>query len=178
MRNVEIKARISSIGELQEKLAGMGIEGPTSRFTQVDTYFDVPDGRLKLREFVDDHNAASELIYYRRADDAGAKLSEYEIAEVPDSEATKRLLCAALGVIIVVQKERHLYILSRTRIHLDKVQDLGSFLEIEVVLTEGESVAAGEDEAATIIEDLSVDADALVSGSYCDLMIDRQAASP
>jgi len=173
VRNVEIKARISSIGEIREKLAGMGVADPTSRLAQVDTYFDVPDGRLKLREFVDDTSASSELIYYRRADETGAKLSEYYIAEVPDPEATKHLLSAALGVKAIVEKKRHLYMLGRTRIHLDKVKGLGSFLELEVILADSETLADGEAEAASLIDNLGIHAADFVSGSYCDLMMDN-----
>ncbi len=176
MRNVEIKARISSIGEIQGKLAGMGVADPTSRLAQVDTYFDVPDGRMKLREFVDDQHAASELIFYKRANDSGAKLSEYEIVEVQDPDATKQLLSAALGVKAIVEKQRHLYMLGRTRVHLDEVKDLGSFLEIEVVLAEGEPLTDGEAEARSIMKDLDINAGDLVSDSYSDLMIDQAAS--
>ena len=86
--------------------------------------------------------------------------------EAPDSADMKGLLATALGVHAVVKKVRLLYMVGRTRIHLDEVEDLGSFLEIEVVLTECEPVADGEAEAAEVREHLDISADDLVSGSY------------
>jgi predicted adenylyl cyclase CyaB len=170
LRNVEIKARITSVPELQEILALQGIEELTEHIVQTDTYFNVSRGRLKLREFPGDTGATSQLIYYCRADEAGAKVSDYQILEVPDADVAKRLFADALGVKAVVHKERYLYMLGRTRIHIDDVKDLGSFLEIEVVLADGEEAEAGEAEAAHIIADLGIGVDAFISGFYCDLV--------
>jgi predicted adenylyl cyclase CyaB len=170
LRNVEIKARIPSAGEMREKLARLGIDEPAGNFAQVDTYFDVPRGRMKLREFPGGASAPSQLIYYRRADEAGARVSNYQIIEIPDAEAALRLFADAFGVKVVVDKHRYLYMLGRTRIHLDEVRGLGSFLEIEVVLADDEEVAEGEAEARRIIADLGIETDDFVSGSYCDMV--------
>ncbi|MBK7190771.1 MAG: class IV adenylate cyclase [bacterium] len=101
-------------------------------------------GRLKLRAFAEGHG---ELIYYRRADAVGPKESFYTIAPVEDPDALRRALTLALGAVGRVRKRRTLYLVGRTRVHLDRVEGLGEFLELEVVLLDDETAEVGEAEA-------------------------------
>ncbi len=142
-RNVEIKARIPDIAAVRSLVAVLANRGPES-LSQTDTFFRVPSGRLKLREFPD---GAAELIFYHRPDSPGPAESEWARATVPDGPALRELLTAALGVRGQVSKRRLVFWVGRTRVHLDEVQDLGAFLELEVVLAEGEPVSIGVDEA-------------------------------
>ncbi len=165
-RNVEIKARATDWAALHaaaERLAG----GLPQRIAQIDTFFITPRGRLKLREFSPDHG---ELIYYERPDTPGAKTSQYDIVPTREPQALGSLLAAALGVRGVVRKERWLYLAGQTRIHLDRVAGLGEFLELEVVLAEGQSIDDGRRIAHAIQTQLGVDDRDLLSRAYIDLL--------
>jgi predicted adenylyl cyclase CyaB len=165
-RNVEIKARLRDLEATRELVVRIA-DGPGHVVDQADTFFRVPDGRLKLRER---SGADAELIYYRRPDSAGPKASEYEIAAVPHPDRLRELLAAALGVAGRVIKRRAVYRAGRTRIHLDDVQGLGPFLELEVELAPGESADLGVNEARRLMGLLEVTEDALVAGAYLDLL--------
>ena len=105
---------------------------------QEDVYFNSPKGRLKIRRT---NQEPPELILYERGDQIGPKGSDYRRWKLKDPEQMHEVLTSLLGQRGVVRKERTLYILERTRIHLDRVQGLGSFLELEVVLDDpGQSV--------------------------------------
>ena len=165
-RNVEIKARIPDIAAAHSLVAALADRGPVS-LSQIDTFFHVPSGRLKLREFSD---RPAELIYYRRPDTPGPAASEWTRISVPDGPALRELLTAALGVRGEVSKRRLVFSVGRTRVHLDEVRDLGAFLELEVVLEEGEPVGAGVQETHRLLGLLGVPADALVPEAYIDLL--------
>ena len=164
-RNVEIKARLPDI-EATRRLVERIAAGPGQVVEQQDTFYRVPEGRLKLRERSD---AGAELIYYRRPDAVGPRESEYEVAAVPDAGRLRALLAAALGVAGRVVKRRTLYRSGRTRIHLDEVRDLGSFLELEVELAPGEPVGAGIRDAERLMTALEIDRATLVATAYVDL---------
>lgn len=169
--NTEIKARVADPEALlvkTRKLAG----SPPETIPQTDTFFRVPEGRLKVREFADGNG---ELIFYRRPDAEGPKTSDYAIAPTADGRALCRVLSAALPVRGVVCKTRLLFMAGRTRIHLDEVEGLGSFMELEVVLAEGEDPAQGEAEAADLMRRLGITSIDLVSGAYIDLLEDKGA---
>lgn len=168
-RNVEIKARIPDITAARNLIAGVADRGPES-LSQTDTFFRVSSGRLKLRECSD---RPAELIFYRRPDTPGPVESEWTRISVPDGPALRELLTAALGVRGQVSKRRLLFWVGRTRVHLDEVRDLGAFLELEVVLDEGEPVSAGVHEAHRLLGLLGVPADALVPEAYIDLLEQR-----
>ena len=163
-RNVEIKARIAGVAELAPHAARLADSGPTF-IDQDDTFFACPNGRLKLR---DQFAAGAELIFYRRADQSGPKESFYLRVPVSDPNAMRELLRTAHGEVGRVRKRRMLFLVGRTRIHLDSVQGLGEFLELEVVLQEGESVAQGVGEAQEIMAQLGVTAQQLIQGAYVD----------
>ena len=170
-RNIEIKARIAGVAALQPLAARLADTGPTV-IEQDDTFFACPHGRLKLR---DQPGAGAELIFYQRADASGPKESFYLRVPVPDPKAMRELLQRAHGQAGRVRKRRVLFLVGRTRIHLDVVEGLGEFLELEVVLRDGESAAQGSVEARKIMAQLGVTPQQLTAGAYVDLL--RQAAS-
>ncbi|PIV81861.1 adenylate cyclase, partial [bacterium CG17_big_fil_post_rev_8_21_14_2_50_64_8] len=100
-------------------------------------------------------------------------VSRYHLAPVAQAAPLLATLQAALPVLGVVAKTRRLLMCGRTRIHLDEVEGLGSFLELEVVLAEGESVADGEREAHRMLAELGIPAEDLVEGAYLDLIVGR-----
>ena len=165
-RNVEIKARLNDAATVARRARELATE-PETIIRQKDTFFACPSGRLKLREFGD---GTGELIYYDRPDQAGPKVSDYALAPTARPQALLRVLCAAYPVLGVVEKSRTLLLRGRTRIHLDEVKGLGSFLELEVVLRPEEPVADGEAEARRLMADLGVAANDLVETAYIDLI--------
>lgn len=168
--NIEIKARLCD-RQRTDRLAAAAADAGPILLRQVDTFFACPVGRLKLREFAD-RNRPAELIYYRRPDREGPKASDYAIHRTGDPAGLRALLAASLGEIGRVRKTRTLWMAGRTRIHLDEVEGLGHFLELEVVLSEGDSHADGEAEARNLMTALEItDAD-LVDRAYVDLLAD------
>jgi predicted adenylyl cyclase CyaB len=128
---------------------------------------------LKLREFGD---GTAELIYYERPDKAGPKASKYTRTQVSDAASMRELLGQVLETKAVVSKRREVFLTGRTRIHLDEVDGLGTFMELEVVLTEDETDSDGERIASALMEQLGVRQEDLVEQAYVDLSetIDRQ----
>ncbi len=163
-RNVEIKARIAGVAALAPLAASLADSGPTV-IEQNDTFFACPNGRLKLRE---QFAAGAELIFYQRADASGPKESFYVRVPVPDPQALRTLLEVAHGETGRVRKRRMLFVVGRTRIHLDTVEGLGDFLELEVVLRDGESTDAGVIEAHRIMAELGIAPQQLIQGAYVD----------
>lgn len=172
-RNVEIKARLSAehfdqILHTLEARDDALTQGPTE-LIQTDTFFESKVGRLKLREFADDQMA--ELIFYHRADQAGPKTSNYQLIPVPDPLSLKNALEQSNGIREVVQKHRTLYLIGQTRIHLDRVERLGTFLELEVVLNENQTPEDGIQVANSLMETLAITADQLIENAYVDLLL-------
>src|SRR3972149_5605825 len=132
--NIEIKARARNFPDLRRRAEELS-QVPPSLIPQEDTFFNVPEGRLKLRQLGHDHG---QLVFYRRTDASGPKRSDYLLADTSDPSALKAALTAALGVRGVVRKTRFLYMVGQTRIHLDEVEGLGEFMELEVVLHPGQ----------------------------------------
>ena len=167
--NIEIKARAEDFArkqELAERLAG----GPPETIRQQDTFFPCANGRLKLRRLAEDRG---ELIAYRRDDVAGTKQSDYLLYRTAEPEALRGVLAEAMGTGIVVTKTRRLYLVGQTRVHLDEVEGLGTFLELEVVLAEGQAAEEGHRVAREIMEKLAVREEDLIEGAYADLLRDR-----
>jgi predicted adenylyl cyclase CyaB len=165
-RNIEIKARINSIEDLLLKAASVADSGPIE-ILQDDTFFCCQHGRLKLRTFSKDEG---ELIFYRRPDQNGPKESFYLRSRTNSPEALRQVLATALGQIGRVRKHRTLYLAGRTRIHLDRVESLGDFLELEVLLADGEDSETGRSEAHSLMARLGVEASQLVDRAYVDLI--------
>jgi len=162
--NVEIKARLrdpGQVAEVAQRLAG----AEPRLIVQHDFFYSVDTGRLKLRCFPD---GSGELIAYGRPDTAGPKISCYHLFRTDDAEALATVLSASLAPAGEVRKERRLFLVGRTRIHLDRVEGLGDFLELEVVLGEGESSAEGDAEARELMDQLGILDSDLVEGAYVD----------
>jgi len=170
-RNIEIKARLREPDGIRTRLEALGASGP-EHLSHTDTFFTVPAGRLKLRDFGD---GTGELIAYQRADMAGPKLSSYHRTPTATPSALLDVLTRALGTRGVVRKQRVVYLVGQTRVHLDEVEGLGSFVELEVVLREDQSIADGDAVAADLLRQLRVDAEDLVTHAYIDLL---KGASP
>ena len=164
--NVEIKARVLS-WERMLALAERLCDDPPLQLEQVDTFFAAAQGRLKLRV---QQPGRGELIHYHRPDDAGPKTSRYQIVSTRDPRGLEELLSAALGVLGVVKKTRLVYLCGQTRIHLDQVEGLGPFMELEVVMEPDQPTEWGEAEARRLMEALGVQPGELVQGAYFDLL--------
>jgi len=165
-RNVEIKARVADIDTMTRRVSRLADEGPWT-IEQDDIFFACESGRLKLRDFC---NGNGELIFYRRADQTGPGQSEYRITPTEDPKGLQSVLADALGVVGRVRKQRVLYLTGRTRIHLDRVEALGDFLELEVVLSDDEPPRLGESEAQFLMECLHISDEDLVDVAYVDLI--------
>ncbi len=165
-QNVEIKAYATDFIS-QSNIANSISGGEPTIINQEDIFFNVPEGRLKLRVFSPDR---AELIFYRRSDLQGPKISEYEISETKDPEGLRNILKSAYGIRNIVVKTRHLYMSGRTRIHFDKVDSLGEFIELEVVLSGSKKIADGEREAETLMNKLSIAQEQLIDVAYIDLL--------
>lgn len=139
---------------------------PQGAFHQVDTYFLVGSGRLKLREVEDEGT----LIFYRREDVPSDKRSEVDLLAVDRPAALREVLAKALGVAVVVEKERAIYRWGEVQIHLDEVEGLGPFLEFERILATPQDEPAAHAEFAELKEALGVRGEDLVAGSYSDLL--------
>ncbi|MFO1328591.1 MAG: class IV adenylate cyclase [Rubrivivax sp.] len=165
-RNIEIKARIDSVDAVLPRARAVAGSEPQP-IEQDDRFFTAPHGRLKLRRFAD---GSAELIHYHRADGTGARASDYVRVPVPDADALALALTRALGAGARVRKQRLLLLAGQTRIHLDRVQGLGDFVELEVVLRDGQSDADGEAIAEALMAALGLADAPRVPVAYADLL--------
>lgn len=166
-RNIEIKARVANVATLVPRVAEIATEGPIE-LAQDDTFFNCVTGRLKLRAFSND---SGELIFYRRVNQAGPKESFYIRSPTSSPETLRESLSLAYGQIGRIRKYRTLFLVGRTRVHLDRVEGLGHFLELEVVLVDDEPGDAGIREASELMDRLGIQPSQLVEGAYLDLML-------
>ena len=164
--NIEIKARVADLAALRQRAEALS-DTPVQVIPQEDTFFHTPRGRLKLRLLQPDQ---AQLVYYERPDQDGPKRSNYHIYETKDPQGLKTALQMALGVRGVVRKTRYLYLAGQTRIHLDDVEGLGQFMELEVVLREGQGDAEGQAIAEALMVRLGVRPEDLLEGAYMDLL--------
>lgn len=165
-RNVEIKAQISSVDGLAPLAAALADEGPT-RIHQDDTFFNCPNGRLKLRILAADRG---QLVFYQRPDAPGPKESFYIVSETAEPYTLLEALTLAYGATDHVVKDRTLFMVGQTRVHLDRVEGLGDYLELEVVLSENDLFEDGVSIANDILAKLQIAPDQLVTGAYADLL--------
>lgn len=164
--NIEWKARVRD-AHGQRALAERLSDKPVEILDQIDTFFNVSKGRLKLRQLASNH---AELIFYERSDQATAKASHYSIAPTSEPERMRETLARACGIRGEVRKRRWLYRHGPARIHFDEVEGLGTFLEVEVVLTADQDHAAGQPLADWLREQLHVAAADLLDVAYMDLL--------
>lgn len=172
LRNIELKARLrdrSAAMRVCDEL-GAALQGD---LWQRDTCFPVPEGRFKMREV---EPGEDYLVFYRRADRAGARGCDYTIE--PVNRSLRAVLCEALGTLAVVEKVRTLYLWHNVRIHLDRVVDLGDFIEFEAVLDDAHDDADGFAKLAHLKEAFGIFEDDIEAGSYLDLVLARTRISP
>jgi adenylate cyclase, class 2 len=164
--NVEFKARCADLDRARSTLLDLGASPPTLDH-QIDTYFCVPHGRLKLREGTVEHA----LIHYARPDHAGPKRSDVTLYPTgPDASALKDALTYALGILVVVDKQREILWLDHVKLHLDRVRGLGTFLEVEAIARDGDTEASLRARCDELLAALAVRPEDLVAGSYSDLL--------
>ena len=168
--NIEIKARVANMGRLQS-LAEQISDTPCVILDQEDVFFNTPQGRLKLRILAPD---SGQLIYYTRQDTAGPKRSDYTLYYTGEPDILRGILRAAYGIRGVVRKQRRLYTVGNTRIHLDQVEGLGAFMELEVVLRPDQSEQQGQRVADGLMAQLEIQETDLVAAAYIDLLSDKE----
>lgn len=164
--NIEIKARVASLEKLLPAVASLADTGP-EHVVQDDTFFSCPNGRLKLRVLDDGHGV---LIYYRRADELGPKPSFYLHSETSDPDGLRSVLALAYGEVGRVRKHRMVFHVGQTRVHLDRVEGLGEFLELEVTVGDTMDADAAESEAHRLAAAFGINEGALEKGAYLDLL--------
>jgi homotetrameric cytidine deaminase len=169
-RNVEIKARDADPAATLERALALGAtdEGVVR---QRDTYFGRARGRLKLRG---QSTGAAQLIAYERPDAGEARTSAYRLVDVRDPLELREALDAALGTLVVVEKRRHLLLYENVRIHLDEVEDLGTFVELEAVAAPTSDLSRERALVARLTEQLALGEP--VAGSYSDLLLETPDA--
>ncbi len=164
--NIEIKARLRDFPRTLS-LAREISDVPLQILDQEDTFFQVPRGRLKLRVI---NSLSAELIHYERPDQSRPKQSNYRIFPTKEPILLNALLTDALGIQGIVKKRRHLFLLGQTRIHLDEVETLGFFMELEYVLRTGEPAEDGMKSVREIMKRLEIIEEDLISCAYLDLL--------
>lgn len=164
--NIELKARYADHDFARRSVAALGAR-PAGVERQVDTYFAVPHGRLKLR-VIDDHQAT--LIWYRRPDQAVARQCDYQLVPVADAAGLRAALAGAVGLRGEVVKRREIHLWDNVRIHLDEVAGLGRFIEFEAVLSLGVTAETGHRQVAELCRALDLRDDAIVAVGYADLL--------
>lgn len=168
--NIEIKARCSHPEEIRDLLDKQQAEFIGTDY-QTDTYFNVPNGKLKLRE----GNIENALIHYFRNDQAGPKRSDISLYKTQPRSDLKQVLTAALGVLAAVSKRRRIYFIENVKFHIDEVEHLGSFVEIEAIDRDG---SIGEEklrqQCQYYLNLFKIPENDLIEVSYSDLAIRRQ----
>ena len=167
--NIEIKVRVDTLGDVEAKASALADHGP-ELLIQTDTFFDVQSGRLKLRQFAD---GKSELIAYVRSDSDAARESKwrrYQIDSATAANQLKETLAMVAPETVTVGKRRTLYLIGQTRVHLDAVDGLGEFVELEVVLKDNQTQEQGVAIAEDLIVSLGLQNAESIAQSYADLL--------
>lgn len=166
MQNIEIKARYPNLEKARAIASKLGARAVSTE-TQIDTYFKTASGRLKLRE---SSIKPAELIPYDRPSVAGPKKSEYLVVKVEEPAKLKVLMSSILGVDVVVEKKRELFLLENVRIHLDEVKGLGCFFEFEAVYHDLNHEKQEQDKVQQLIANFEIASSDLLTGSYRELV--------
>lgn len=164
-RNIELKAKCGDLDGAIRAAERLGAT-PSGELAQVDTYYRVADGRLKLRR----EGGRCELIAYSRPDREGARKSEYRVVPVSNGDALHEALASTLGVAGEVRKVRLLYLHDDVRIHLDRVGGLGSYIEFEAMVGDRCGEAEAGEKVALLTEHFSIGEGDVIAGSYSDLL--------
>src|SRR5260221_2937937 len=168
--NVEIKAKCNDAGFIRNYLLSNRAEfkGVDEK---ADTYFNVSDGRLKLRE----GNIENNLIYYERSNQPGPKNSHFYLVKIVDANSLKEVLTKSIGVKVIVKKKREIYYINNIKFHIDEVAELGSFVEIEAGnILANLSREELKKQCDFYIKEFKVKSADLINGSYSDMLIEKQ----
>lgn len=168
-KNIEIKASLKNINYCINTAKSLSDSDPEV-IKQEDYFFNCEHGRLKLRFLSSDKG---KLIFYNRKNDNGPKTSEYFISETNEPDKLLHVLEKSYGVRGVVKKTRKLFFIGRTRVHIDQVENLGDFLEFEVVLSDGEDTNDAKQEAHRLMDLFGIEKDSLIDCAYIDLINKR-----
>ncbi len=176
-RNIEVKVQAHDLQAVGIQAAAIADNGPI-QLIQEDRFFDTPTGRLKLRiqesdQVESDNGTKSELIGYHRDDSAEARASNYFICPTEYPEQLTSVLSFVLKPSVVVRKTRQLYLVGRTRIHLDTVDELGQFVEIEVVMRDDQPDSQGQEVLAQLIKQLHLENAPIIDVAYADLLLSQ-----
>jgi adenylate cyclase class IV len=172
MRNLEFKAELRHPAAARQQCRALGAER-LGRVAQIDTYFKLTDGRLKRREAPGE---PVEWIYYHRPDVASPRVSDYSI--LSDDQARRRWGTHSLRPWLVVAKTRELWMIENVRIHLDEVEQLGSFIEFEAMVDDHHDLSACQALLARLREAFSATMGEPISASYSDLAAQAPAKPP
>lgn len=170
MINLEIKVATPNIEEIKNKAIEINALNK-GILIQIDTYFLVGKKRLKLREQKD----RSYFVYYLRDNKEGSKKSKYYILNIPKYLVTffKKFLTIILGVKVIINKKRELFIYKNTRIHFDTVKNLGNYIELETVFTKTQKEEDLKKEHEFVTQSLGLNILEKISDSYSDLIIHK-----
>ncbi len=164
-QNVELKARLTDYAAAESTALRLATTD-LGELAQTDTYFHCPQGRLKLREMPDQ----AELIFYKRPDDAAIRTSTYQLVPTHEPAKLKQALSLAYGMRVVVKKVRRVVLWHNVRIHLDRVQSLGEFLEFEAVTGNGVDLMRAGQQVQQLQSEFGIGPQQIFNGSYCDLL--------
>ena len=163
-QNLEIKCAYPSPARARTRAMALGAHHKGT-LRQIDTYFKVRSGRLKLREI---NGRQFEIIYYNRPNSRSTRYSDYTIVALPEARGAKSLFRSLFGVAVVVRKKRTLFLYRNARIHVDTVAGLGTFLEFEVVVTKGKRQA--KELMTLLLKEFGINSSMLIGGSYSDMI--------
>ena len=167
--NIELKAQCSDLERFEQKVLALKarLDGHDR---QTDTFFAVPKGRMKLRESTLYGNF---LIPYLRPNQDGPKKSDYALIKTETPEQNRKILSTMFGIELVVRKERTIYLYDNVRIHMDRVEGLGNFIEFEAVLEDENLIAANRDKLQKLLDYFGIPATDLVSVAYADMLKEK-----
>ena len=166
--NIEFKAKANNIEAFEEKLLSLNPQF-IGEDHQKDTYYNVKTGRLKLRE----GNIENALIWYQREDVKGAKQSDILLYKHPPDDALKNILNKVHGVKIIVDKIRKIYFVENVKFHFDRVEGLGTFVEVEAIDSNGEiGIEKLKEQCNFYINFLRIKTEDFMKKSYSDMMME------
>jgi len=173
MKNVEIKARCENPSAVEKILLenGADFKGVDK---QTDTYFNVAKGRLKLRR----GNIENSLIYYDRPNKKGPKRSDFYLFKTSNLQEIKPLLDNALGVLVEVVKKRKIFYIDFVKFHIDEIEGLGYFVEIEAGdLDDTKDIEQLREACDYYMKLLGIKEENLVNMSYSDMLLSKKRVS-
>lgn len=167
--NIEIKARCKNPSYIRNYLKQndavfKGVD------EQTDTYFNVQQGRLKLRE----GNIENNLIFYERSNHSGPKDSNFHLIKIEDIKGLKEVLRRSIGIRVEVKKKREIYYIKNVKFHIDEVPALGSFVEIEAGnVLENVSREKLQEQCNFYLKEFGIKKEDLIAESYSDMLLNK-----